>query len=255
MSTQQRAGSTGTQPSAASTLPRETPIQIANRHGQPRSWTVPAALVALSVIPLAAGSLRLLQLAGGPALMPADDRFTGFPVALVVHIVGAAVFALVGAFQFLPRLRRGRRAWHRRAGRVVATAGLAVVGSALWLTLVYRAQPGSGDLLYVLRLVFGSAMAACLILGFTTIRRRDIAAHRAWMIRGYAIGLAAGTQVFTQGIGEAVFGTGEVRSDLAKAAGWVINLLIAEWAIRRTTASRRPRPPRRTTTAAAAAGS
>jgi uncharacterized membrane protein len=208
---------------------------------QPRSWPVPAALVALSVIPLAAGSLRLIQLAGGPALMPADDRFTGFPVALVVHIVGAAVFALVGAFQFLPRLR-GRRAWHRRAGRIVAVAGLAVAGSALWLTLVYQAQPGTGDLLYVLRLAFGSAMAGCLVLGFTAIRRGDINAHRAWMIRGYAIGLAAGTQVFTDGIGGAVLGTGEARGDLAKGAGWVINLLIAEWAIRRSTAAR----PRRT---------
>ena len=54
-------------------------------------------------------------------------------------------------------------------------------------------------------------MAACLVLGFTAIRRRDIAAHRAWMIRAYAIGLAAGTQVFTEGIGGAIFGTGEVR--------------------------------------------
>jgi uncharacterized membrane protein len=207
---------------------------------------VPAALVALSLIPLTAGVLRLIQLAGGPAVMPADDRFTGFPVPLVIHIVGAAVFALVGAFQLLPRLRRGGRAWHRRAGRVVAAAGLAVAGSALWLTLVYEAQPGTGDLLYVLRLVFGSAMAGCLVLGFTAVRRRDIAAHRAWMIRGYALGLAAGTQVFTQGIGEAVLGTGEVRGDLAQGAGWVINLLVAEWAIRRTTASgRRRRTPGR----------
>ena len=57
-------------------------------------------------IPLTAGALRLVQLAGGPAAMPADHRFTGFPVALVAHIVGAALFALIGAFQFVPRLRR-----------------------------------------------------------------------------------------------------------------------------------------------------
>jgi uncharacterized membrane protein len=159
------------------------------------------------------------------------------------------VFALVGALQLVPRLRRGRGAWHRRAGRIVAGAGLAVAGSALWLTLVYQAQPGTGDLLYVLRILFGSGMAACLVLGFTAIRRRDIAAHRAWMIRGYAIGLAAGTQVFTEGIGEAFFGTGEVRGDLARGAGWIINLLVAEWAIRRTTGRRttgRRTPGRRT---------
>jgi len=135
------------------------------RAGQPRGWPVPAALVALSAIPLTAGSLRLVQLAGGPDLLPADDRFTGFPAALVLHIVGAAVVALVGAFQFMPRFRRSHRTWHRRAGRLVAGAGLAVAGSALRLTLFYEAQPGSGDLLYVLRLVFPSAMAASLLLG------------------------------------------------------------------------------------------
>lgn len=225
------------------------------RDGRSPGWPVPLALVALSAIPLTAGTLRLVQLAGGPEVMPADDRFTGFPAALVVHLVGAAVFALAGALQFVPRFRRRHRAWHRRAGRVVAGAGLAVAGSALWLTLFYEAQPGTGELLYVLRLVFGSVMAICLVLGLTAIRRRDIVAHRAWMIRAYAVGLAAGTQVFTEGIGGAVFGAGEVRMDLAKGAGWVINLAVAGWVIRRPTSARRRRAAqRRATGPAAAAG-
>jgi uncharacterized membrane protein len=207
-----------------------------------RSWPVPAALIALSAIPLTAGTFRLVQLAGGPEVMPADDRFVGFPAPLVMHIVGAAVYALVGAFQFVPRFRRRHRTWHRRSGRVLAVAGLPVAGSALWMTLLYAQKPGTGDLLYVLRQVFGSALAACLVLGFTAIRRRDIAAHRAWMIRAYAIGLAAGTQAFTEGIGEALLGTGERQGDLARAAGWAINPAVAEWAIRRRPTRRRVRP-------------
>ena len=83
------------------------------------------------------------------------------------------------------------------------------------------------------------------MLGFTAVRRRDIAAHRAWMIRAYAIGLAAGTQAFTEGIGGAIFGTGVLAADLAKGAGWVINLAVAEWVIRRARRS----PPRPSPTA------
>jgi uncharacterized membrane protein len=196
----------------------------------------------LSAIPLTAGVLRLVQLAGGPAAMPADHRFTGFPVALVAHILGAAVFALVGAFQFVPRLRR--RNWHRRAGRVVAVAGLVVAVSALWLTLFYDPQPGSGAILFVFRLVFAPTMAACLVLGFAAIRRRDISSHRAWMMRAYALGLGAGTQAFTEGIGAAVFGQGVLAADLSRGAAWVINLAIAEWLIRRP-ARRRTRRSRR----------
>ncbi len=204
--------------------------------GRPASaagWPVPAALVALSAIPLTFGTLRLVQLAGGPAVMPADDRFTGFPVALAMHVAGSAVFALVGAFQFAPRFRRLHRAWHRRTGRLLAVVGLAVAASALWLTLFYAPQPGTGDLLYGARLVVAPAMAAFLVLGVTAIRRRDVAAHRAWMIRAYALGLGAGTQVFTDGFGSALLGSGEVRGDLLKTVAWAINLGVAEWAIRR----------------------
>lgn len=135
-------------------------------------WPVPAALIALSAIPVAAGTLRLLQLTGGPALVPADDRFVGIPAALVVHIVGSALYALVGVLQLLPRFRRRHRSWHRRAGRVLAVAGLLVAGSALWMTLTYAPKPGTGDLLYLARLAFATAMAASIVLGLAAIRRR-----------------------------------------------------------------------------------
>jgi uncharacterized membrane protein len=208
--------------------------------GRRRAWPVTALLLVLAAIPVTSGALRLVQLAGGPAIMPADQRFTVSPAAVVLHVVASAVFALVGAFQFLPRLRSHGRNWHRRVGRVVAGAGLLVAGSALWLTLGYPPQPGTGGLLHVARLAVGSATAASLVLGVVAIRRRDLTAHRAWMIRAYALALGAGTQVFTGGFGGAVFGTGVLASDLEKIAGWVINLIVAEYVIRH-----RPRRTRR----------
>ena len=117
---------------------------------------MPVALVALGAIPVIAGALRLVQLAGGPAIMPAGR--TGSPrrpLPLVVHIVGATVFALLGyPCSSCPGSAAGTRL-APRAGRVLVVAGLGVALSALWLTLFYEAQPGTGDLLYGLRLVFG----------------------------------------------------------------------------------------------------
>ena len=205
-----------------------------------RQALIPVPLLLLSLVPLTAGALRLSQLAGGPEVLPADDRFAGVPVALVVHIAGAAGYALVGAFQFVPGFRRGHLDWHRRAGRVLAAVAMLVVGSALWLTLFYPPQPGTGDLLYVSRLVVVAATASSLVLGLAAVRRRDIAAHRAWMMRAYALSLGAGTQVFTEGFTEAIFGPGVLTGDLAKTAAWVINLAVAEWLIRRS-AARAPR--------------
>jgi uncharacterized membrane protein len=198
-----------------------------------RSWPLALALLTLSAIPLTAGTLRLIQLSGGPAVLPVDQRFAGFPLPLVVHILGAALFALGGILQLAPRFRRRHPRWHRRAGRTLVLAGLLVALSALWLTLLYQPQPGTGELLFALRLLFAWAMAACLLLGLAAVRRRDIPHHRAWMVRAYAIGLGAGTQIFTEGIGETILGTSELAGDLAKGSAWVINLAVAEWLLHR----------------------
>jgi len=196
------------------------------------TWRVPAALLVLSIIPVVAGSLRLLELAGGPALLPANPRIDASPAPVVVHVLAAAVFALVGAFQFSARLRRSRPGWHRSAGRVLVGAGLVVAVSGLWMTLFYPGAPG-GDLLWGVRLLAGSATAASLVLGVTAIRRRDVASHRAWMIRAYALAVGAGTQAFTKGIGEALFGSGDLSTALSMTSGWVVNAAVAEWVIRR----------------------
>ena len=79
------------------------------------------------------------------------------------------------------------------------------------------------------RLVAGSGMAASLVLGYLAIRRGDIPGHTAWFTRAYALALGAGTQVFTLGIGEAVFGAGDRSTALLHGAGWAINLAVAEW--------------------------
>jgi len=193
--------------------------------------------VVLSVVPVVAGSLRLLEVGGGSQLLPTNPRIDAFPAPVVVHIVAAVLYVLLGAFQFSARLRRRRPGWHRTAGRVLVGAGLVVAVSALWLTLAYPGAPG-GDLLWAIRLLVGSAMAAGIVLGFTAIRRRDIAAHRAWMIRAYALAVGAGTQVFTQSVGEAVFGTSELSTALSVSSGWVLNAAVAEWVIRRPSARR-----------------
>jgi uncharacterized membrane protein len=204
------------------------------------SWRVPLALVVLSLVPVISGSLRLIEAAGGPQLMPVNPRIGASPAPLVVHVLAAALYAVLGAFQFPARLRRRHPGWHRRSGRILVGAGLAVAGSGLWMTLFYSGAPG-GVLLWAIRLLVGSTMAAAIVLGFTAIRRRDIAAHRAWMIRAYALGLGAGTQAFTEGIGEALFGTGDLSKAISMGSAWVINALVAEWVIRRPSVRRTAR--------------
>ena len=60
------------------------------------------------------------------------------------------------------------------------------------------------------------------------------------MMRAYAIGIGAGTQVLTNLPWFILFGKpGEFSRALLMGAGWGINLLVAEWIIRRGRAQRR----------------
>jgi hypothetical protein len=78
-------------------------------------------------------------------------------------------------------------------------------------------------------------MVVSIVLALDAARRRDFAAHGAWMTRGYAIGLGAGTQVLTHLPWFALVGgrPGELPRAVMMGAGWVINVVVAEWIVRR----------------------
>ena len=181
----------------------------------------------------------------GPEITANNACFVAAPVPVTVHIVSVTVFSLLGALQFVPSLRRGRPNWHRIAGRILVPAGVLVALSGLWMTVFYPRPPGDGESLVVVRLVVGSGMLASMVLAVFAIRRRDFTSHGAWMTRGYAIALGAGTQVFTMLPWVVIFGpigaADELPRTVLMTAGWVINLGVAEYVIRR-----RGQRPRRT---------
>lgn len=199
-----------------------------------RSSRLPVVLILLLMaIPLLAGGYRLVTLLVGADITPENVRFFASPLPVVLHIVGAAVYIVLGAFQFVPGIRRRNPAWHRRAGRVVIVSGLVAALSALWMTQFYALPASDGALLHAFRLVFGIGMIGSIVLAFLAIRRREIGRHRAWMMRGYAIGLGAGTQAMLLLFGELVFGKPDVLARaLLMGAAWTLNLAVAEWIIR-----------------------
>lgn len=210
-------------------------LPIAGRRaGGIREWLVPAGLVLLSLVPVVAGVLRVAGLATGVAPTSDNARFLAAPVPLVAHVVGAVPYCVLGAFQFASVIRRRWPGWHRNIGRLLIPGGLVVALSGIWMTVSYDLPAFDGALLNGSRLVLGAAMAVFLVLGVVAVRRRDFTRHRAWMIRAYAIALGAGTQVLTHlplVIAGVTPGVG-IRT-VAMLAGWLINLAVAEWAIRR----------------------
>jgi uncharacterized membrane protein len=213
------------------------------KSSQKSNWLVPAGLIMLSVIPILAGSVRLLQIGSGAVITSENARFMAVPLPVVLHILSSVIYCVLGAFQFSTSFRRRNPNWHRASGRILIPLGLISAISGLWMTQFYPHPAINGPLipanfdgqyLYAIRLLVGAAMAAFICLGFAAIRRRDVASHRAWMMRGYALGIGAGTQAFTH-IPWFLFATmhGELARAICMAAGWGINLSVAEWLISR----------------------
>ena len=91
---------------------------------RPRAqWPVPAALIALSLMPVLAGGIRMAELTGGAEITPDNARFFASPLPVVLHIISRDLYSVLGAFQFVPRFRAGRPGWHRVAGRLLVPAG------------------------------------------------------------------------------------------------------------------------------------
>jgi hypothetical protein len=222
--------------SATSERPEITmTITLPRKHGV--GWLLPAGLIAFGLVPILANALRRVALAVGTAGSSGEGG--GMPLPVILHVVGATVFVVLGALQFSAGLRRRRPSWHRIAGRVAILAALLAASSGLWLA--FATLSDSSPLLFLFRLSAAAGLALCITFGFRAIRQRRLPQHRAWMIRAFAIGLGAATQVFTLGFGERIFGKSELGVALLNGAGWAINLAVAEWLIRRTP-RRVPRP-------------
>lgn len=197
------------------------------------SFWIPLSLVCLGAFPAFVGVERLASFAPHGPKLPDAQRFADHPVGLVVHIVSALLYTLLGALQFSPALRQRGALWHRVAGRVAAPAGMIVGLSGLWVMLVYPAAADADPVRHAMRVVSGVSMLAFLAIGLFALRRHAYRAHGRWMLRAYAIGIAGGTQAALILPMMLLFGIeAGAGITVAMAAGWLINVITAEYILR-----------------------
>lgn len=197
-----------------------------------KSWPLAVFLISACIVPIAAGAYR------GTTLILDNDWGFEFDAAhvdslpLFLHVICAATFYVLAALQVWPPLRTRFPVWHQRAGRVAIIAGLVGALSSVWITIVHAEV--RGDILFYGRMVFGPLWALFLVLGYLAIRRKDVRAHRAWMVRAFAVAMPAGTLIFIFAPVLLIFG--EVSSavdESIQSTAWIVHLALAEWLLRR----------------------
>jgi hypothetical protein len=186
---------------------------------------------------------------------------------ILLHIAGGIVAITVGLFQFVGSLRDAYPWVHRAMGYLylsaVFLAGCAGLGlspdtpvfaahgltdlTAIDLSIVglspsflgYRASSRfSPDQFFLVMLGFGTLALVWLLtaaLAFARARQRRFDEHRAWTMRSYSLTFAAAT-VRLSSLPLLVLTRDPVVAITCAFWSWILNLVVAEWLIRRRSA-------------------
>lgn len=154
-------------------------------------WTITCLLVLIGIAIVTRRTLALffpspasLGFAQGTAL---DANFARNRLLTMVHIIPGLLFVLLAPLQFIRRLRNRQPRLHRWIGRIVLGAG-AIIGVSALVMSPLMATGGVNET--AATMLFALLFLASLICGFIAIRRGNVALHREWMIRAFAIGMA-----------------------------------------------------------------
>jgi Predicted membrane protein (DUF2306) len=206
-----------------------------------------------------------------PLLLPAETlALSRHHIWLLLHIAGGIVAMVVGLFQFVSSLREAYPLVHRAIGYLYLSAvGLGgCIGLGLARDTPVFAAQGLADLtaidlstvglspsflgygsaskfspnqFFLVMVGFGTLALAWLLTGalaFVRVRQRRFDEHRAWMMRCYSLTFAAAT-VRLAALPILVVTRDPVVAITCTFWSWILNLVVAEWVIRRRSPYRR----------------
>ncbi len=167
---------------------------------------------------------------------PNNEGFVQYPNITRLHVIPGALFLLLAPFQFSKNIRNKSLGYHRWSGRTLVSIGLVVGAAAMFLGLVV---PYSGVSEQLVIAFFGTLFLASLVKGFAYARANQIALHREWMLRAFAIGLSIATMrlIFIPAliiVGEPTRQEAESLSIIAFTIAFILHSGFAEFWIRYT---------------------
>jgi uncharacterized membrane protein len=158
-----------------------------------------------------------------------DDRYASRPFLTLLHVLPGAAFLALAPLQFVARIRRRKLHFHRVLGRILVIIGLASGVAALIFGLFI---PFAGTMERVPIGLFGIIFLVSMTKGYLAIRRGDQAAHREWMIRGFATALAISSVRVAASILDPLMAPRgyDIRQILVTSfwVGWIVTLAAAE---------------------------
>lgn len=158
------------------------------------------------------------------------QTYLDHPIGILSHIVGGMIAMAIGPFQFIAALRMRKPTVHRWLGRAyIAGCAMGGIGGLYMAFYAYGGLPA--------QLGFGMLAVAwltCAAMAVVRIRARNIAAHREWVLRSYALTLAAFTLRFYLGLHGGLLDAEVIQTPFVEMYAavawicWIPNLAAAE---------------------------
>ena len=156
--------------------------------------------------------------------------------SIAVHAIAGAVALAIGPLQFVTRIRIRRPSAHRTLGRIAVT-GMLLTGLSGLFVAGFAEGGLSGRVGFATLGVLTTASAA---VAWRRILNRDVPGHRAWMVRTFALILAAVTlRLQLPGLFWLFDGNETAVFAVVAWTAWLPNVLVAEWWLRRPAAADR----------------
>ena len=153
-------------------------------------------------------------------------------LAFFIHVFTSMFALLAGFTQFSRNILRRARSLHRWMGRAYVLNVVLITGPASLVMAFYANGGATSRIAFALLAI---AWIGSTYLAYRTVRGGDVARHREWMIRSYALTLSAITlRVWKYFIVVAFAPPPMDVYRIVAWLGWIPNLLIAEWIIHRS---------------------
>jgi len=161
-------------------------------------------------------------------LPTSDEHFARYLLPLRLHVAGGMGALLAGPWQFCERLRSRALTFHRWLGRFyLLSVVLGAIAGFAMATVSSEGLPTHLGFGVLAVLWFSTALQA-----YRIIRRGDVELHRQWMIRNFALSLAAVTlRIYMPLMLLALHWSFHATYITVSWLCWIPNLLAAEWII------------------------
>lgn len=199
-------------------------------HAVPSGYDRMGVKIGTALVGVQPGSARYREYEADVAFF--SSKYLTYRSPTLWHVIPAAFLLLLAPLQFVAGIRTRYLGLHRWSGRVLLVVAVPIALSGLFLGIV---MPFGGVSEAIAVMLFGGVFMFAGARAFIAVRKGDIAHHREWMLRMFAVAVGISTiRVVDLLLMRVTEASPQAMFSVSLWLGWSLTLGITELWIRST---------------------